>query len=46
VVVVATPCDLGKLIAIDKPVVRVRYEFAEVGTPGLGNLVEDFLEAR
>jgi predicted GTPase len=46
VVVVATPCDLGKLIAIDKPVVRVRYEFAEVGTPGLGSLVEDFLEGR
>jgi predicted GTPase len=46
VVVVATPCDLGKLIAIDKPVVRVRYEFAEVGTPGLGSIVEDFLEGR
>jgi predicted GTPase len=46
VVVVATPCDLGKLIAIDKPIVRVRYEFAEMGTPGLGSLVEDFLEAR
>jgi len=46
VVVVATPCHLGKLIAIDKPIVRVRYEFAEMGTPGLGSLVEDFLEAR
>lgn len=46
VVVVATPCDLGKLIAIDKPIVRIRYEFAEVGTPGLGSLVEDFLEVR
>ncbi len=46
VVVVATPCDLSKLIAIDKPIVRVRYEFAEMGTPGLGSLVEDFLEAR
>ncbi len=46
VVVVATPCDLGKLIAIEKPVVRVRYEFAEVGTPGLGSLVEDFLDVR
>jgi len=46
VVVVATPCDLSKLIAIDKPIVRVRYEFAEMGTPGLGSLVEDFLAAR
>jgi predicted GTPase len=43
VVVVATPCDLGALIAIDKPVVRVRYEFAELGEQGLGTMVEDFL---
>lgn len=46
VVVVATPCDLGALIAINKPVVRVRYEFAEMGEPGLGNLVERFLRER
>ncbi|MGB5571449.1 MAG: cyclic 2,3-diphosphoglycerate synthase [Sedimenticolaceae bacterium] len=42
-VVVATPCDLPALIVIDKPVVRVRYEFAEAGEPGLGALVEHFL---
>jgi len=45
-VVAATPCDLGALIAIDKPLVRVRYEFAEVGKPGLGSLVEEFLSKR
>ncbi|MGB5776266.1 MAG: cyclic 2,3-diphosphoglycerate synthase [Sedimenticolaceae bacterium] len=43
VVVVATPCDLPALIVINEPVVRVRYEFAEAGEPGLGALVEDFL---
>jgi predicted GTPase len=43
VVVLATPCDLPALIVIEQPVVRVRYEFAEVGEPGLGSLVEDFL---
>ena len=43
VVVVATPCDLSALLSIDKPVVRVRYEFAEAGEPGLGSLVEHFL---
>ena len=43
VVVAATTCDLAALIDIDKPVVRVRYEFAEVGEPGLGSLVEAFL---
>jgi predicted GTPase len=43
VVVLATPCDLSALLSIDKPVVRVRYEFAEAGEPGLGSLIEDFL---
>lgn len=46
VVVTATPCDLGALIDINKPVVRVRYEFAELGTPKLSRLVQAFLERR
>jgi predicted GTPase len=46
IVVAATPCDLGALIEIDKPLVRARYEFAEVGKPGLGSLVEAFLRCR
>ena len=46
VVVTATPCDMGALIAIDKPVVRARYEFAELGEPRLSTLVEAFLSAR
>ena len=46
VVVMATPCDLSALIAINKPVVRVRYELAEVGDPGLGSFVEAFLRQR
>ena len=45
-VVSATPCDLGALIDIDKPIVRARYEFAEIGTPGLGGLVDDFLRTQ
>ena len=44
VVVSATPCDLEALIDINKPVVRARYEFAEVGEPGLGKVVKDFLK--
>lgn len=43
IVVAATPCDLGAVIQINKPVVRVRYEFAEVGEPHLSELVEAFL---
>ncbi|RLJ64704.1 cyclic 2,3-diphosphoglycerate synthase [Sulfurisoma sediminicola] len=43
VVVAATPIDLAALIEIDKPVVRVRYEFAEMEVPGLVGAVRDFL---
>lgn len=46
VVVSGTPCDLATLIDINKPVVRARYEFAEVGDPGLGKLVKVFLQER
>jgi len=46
VVISATPCDIGALIDIDKPVVRARYEFAEDGEPGLGDLVETFLREK
>jgi predicted GTPase len=43
VIVSATPCDLTALIALEKPVVRARYAFAEVGAPGLVDVVEAFL---
>ena len=43
VVVAATPCDIAALIEIDKPVIRARYEFAEIGEPSLTSLVEEFL---
>ncbi|TNF85850.1 MAG: tetraacyldisaccharide 4'-kinase [Gammaproteobacteria bacterium] len=44
VVVAATPCDLGALIDIDKPLVRAYYEFAEDGEPRLGSLVDAMLQ--
>jgi predicted GTPase len=44
VVVAATPCDLGNLIDINKPLVRARYELAEVGAAELTGLIEDFLK--
>jgi len=43
VVVAATPVDLARLIPLDKPVVRVRYEFAETGDPKLSDLLDAFL---
>ncbi len=46
VVVSATPLDLAALVALDKPVVRARYEFADAGEPTLGALVDRFLAER
>ena len=46
VVVSATPCNLGALIEIDKPIVRVHYEFIEVGEPSLGALIKSFLKEK
>ena len=46
VVVSGTPSDIARLIAIDKPVVRARYEFAELGAPCLGQRLDTFLQAR
>jgi predicted GTPase len=43
VVIAATPVDLARLVSLDKPIVRARYEFAEVSEPGLGALVDDWL---
>jgi predicted GTPase len=46
VVVSGTPSDLARLIEIDKPVVRARYEFAEAGEPALAECLASFLDAR
>jgi predicted GTPase len=43
VVVAATPIDLAALIALDKPVVRARYEYADSETPGLAAELDRFL---
>jgi predicted GTPase len=43
VVVAATPVDLARLLPLDKPIVRARYEFAETSEPGLGSLIDAWL---
>jgi predicted GTPase len=45
VVIIGTPVDLAKLVHLDKPSVRVRYELEELGTPNLASVLESFLEA-
>jgi len=45
-VVVATPIDLGRLLKLNKPAVRVRYELEETGSPTLAEILDGFLGAR
>jgi predicted GTPase len=43
VVVAATPVDLGAVIELDKPIVRVRYGFSDAGEPTLGATIDQLL---
>ncbi len=40
-VVIATPIDLGRIIKINKPTVRVRYELEEMEGPSLEEVLKD-----
>ena len=41
-VLVATPIDLGKILTLNKPCVRVSYEAEEVTRPGLTEILAEF----
>ena len=43
VVVIGTPVDLSRILQIDKPTVRVRYDYAEAKTPGLKEVLLESL---
>ncbi len=43
VVVIGTPIDLRRVMNLNKPAVRVKYELEEVGTPQLKELLEKLL---
>ena len=45
-VVAADPVDLAALLRPSKPVVRVRYEFEDLDSPGLSGELERFLAGR
>jgi predicted GTPase len=42
VVLVATPIDLRRIVKIDKPALRVRYELQEIGKPDLEDVLARF----
>jgi len=43
-VVIGTPIDLRRVINLNKPAVRVRYELQEIGKPDLEDVLKDFFE--
>ncbi|MCP4573164.1 MAG: GTPase [bacterium] len=42
-VVIGTPIDLTRIVDIDKPTVRVRYELQEIGEPNLETMLAKFI---
>ena len=40
-VIVATPVDLTRIIRIDKPMLRVRYDLQEIGSPTLTQILKE-----
>jgi len=46
VVIVGTPIDLRRIIAIKRPTVRVRYELEEITRPGLNRYLEKALNTK
>jgi predicted GTPase len=41
VVVSGTPIDLGRILHVEKPVIRVSYELQEIGKPDLEDVLKD-----
>jgi predicted GTPase len=45
-VLVATPVDLGRIVNLNKPSIRVGYEVEEITRPGLAEALAEFTQAR
>jgi len=45
-VIVGTPIDIGKLMKLNKPLVRVKYSVEEVGKPDLTDILNTFKKER
>ena len=44
VVVSGTPIDLNRVVKVNKPIVRIRYELEEIGKPDLEDVLNDFIK--
>lgn len=43
-IIIGTPIDLNRVIKIDKPNVRVRYDLQEIGRPNLEDILTEFVK--
>ncbi|MHA2016224.1 MAG: cyclic 2,3-diphosphoglycerate synthase [Candidatus Thorarchaeota archaeon] len=43
-VVIGTPIDLARIIKINKPSTRIRYDLQEIGRPNLEDVIKEFVE--
>ncbi|HAV42032.1 MAG TPA: GTPase, partial [Acidobacteria bacterium] len=41
-VISATPIDLNRVIKVNKPMLRVRYELEEIGQPNIKSVLKEF----
>jgi len=46
IVIGGTPIDLNRIIKINKPIVRVRYELQEIGVPTLNDVLDKFVKRK
>jgi predicted GTPase len=46
VVIIGTPIDLRRVITIDKPATRVRYDLEEITKPNLAEILKNFFEKK
>ncbi|MDI3494635.1 MAG: hypothetical protein PWQ72_762 [Pseudothermotoga sp.] len=45
-VIIGTPIDLRRVMKLNKPAVRVRYELQEIGKPDLEDVINNFLNQK
>ncbi|ABV33949.1 MULTISPECIES: cyclic 2,3-diphosphoglycerate synthase [Pseudothermotoga] len=45
-VIIGTPIDLRRVMKLNKPAVRVRYELQEIGKPDLEDVINNFLDQK
>jgi len=45
-VLIGSPIDIRRVIKVDKPSMRVRYDLEEIGEPSLNSVLDEFLSSK